>query len=582
MQTCVVITTYPGTWIAKPTRPSTNVGNGSSRICVSVVVVRLLMASVVVESLLAPLAQPHHHKTCLCKELSPLVAEVGLDKVEAPSTPSTNGCSSPPPGTGDAFVSLLYGDDPKWLLYALVLGRRLQQLCPEKECVLLLDKNCKWAESQASKALLRFWTLMPVELDRIPNATKTVRHVCAFTKLRALEVNANRVLFLDLDLIVRSSRIQELFDVPAPAGMLHGDAQWTTFHPGHGEIIPDEAFNTGCCINAGVLRLDPPVSPLGRSMLVSRLLKKAREIPETQATHLPEQYFLVKELAGPWSHLSAEWNWEVGPEVEMKGDLARIHTKGEWAAVEHKDAIVFHFSGCDSEPCYYIDLKEEQIEQELRHRFNWRDPRSRISVAIVEWVRAVKDLLSESAIMAVPVASNQDQRSRWHAVHEQLRVQVENLRESCQSHRCRKSGRCENQWSENSWCQKWTAEVCHTSKWGWMCSSCVLLYQCMSLETPSFDKGPEPLIGRWLDITESSTADGEEVAVVRLTGDVLRVEYDQWVGEMLREDEWRVAIKWESEDDQQWTTDGWLEGHVITWHNSSRWAHVINCPWDEW
>jgi len=140
-----------------------------------------------------------------------------------------------------------------------------------------------------------------------------------------------------------------------------------------------------CCINAGVLRLDPPENAKARSELVGTLFQKASEIPTPDATFLPEQHFLVKELTGVWRQISVQWNWEVGPEVEIHSNYSvRIHTEGEWATLGREDAIVFHFSGVGCDPCNYLDLEEEEIESVIRSRFSWRDTESRISFAFIE------------------------------------------------------------------------------------------------------------------------------------------------------------------------------------------------------
>ena len=58
----------------------------------------------------------------------------------------------------------------------------------------------------------------------MPKATKTQRHNLVFNKIRVLSLDVRRTVFLDLDILVRSSKIEELFDVPAPAGKLHSAA----------------------------------------------------------------------------------------------------------------------------------------------------------------------------------------------------------------------------------------------------------------------------------------------------------------------------------------------------------------------
>jgi hypothetical protein len=302
-------------------------------------------------------------------------------------------------------------------------------------------------------------------------------------------------------------------------------------------------------------------------MLVAQLLEKASEIPQEDATHLPEQYFLVKELAGPWRHLGAEYNWEVGPEVEIKDLCVRVHTKAEWASVNPENIVVFHFSGKECDPWWYIDLPEEQVELVLRARFNWRDSQSRVSLAVAEWVRAVRELLAESSSDV-----------SWQAVHCQMTAAVKHLSANLEVERSRCGGTCE-------WCKKSTSEAIGTTYgWSecraWVCSSCILYSQCRSVQPPAC---PLDFIGRWLNITESGeTADSHRIAEVHLHERSLHVSYDNWSGIMVQYPNNQVIIEWNGSYAEDYTCYGWLEGHVIYWRSGqSRWVHVITNPWEE-
>jgi hypothetical protein len=283
--------------------------------------------------------------------------------------------------SGDAFVAMLHGNDPHWLVCALLLGFDLQRLCPGRQRILLIDKACPWSKGEASQALSCFWSLQREAFKCLPKATKTQRHNRVFNKLRVLNLDVRRALFLDLDILVRSSRIEELFDVPAPAGMLHG-AVWLETTLTHGEVISPATFQSksvaSCpwpdfCINAGVLRLDPPISPRERGRICEKLLSKAASIPKSHATWLPEQYFLVQELKGPWRHVGNKYNWEVGPATVIDRWQVYHPVSCEWSNVAVDDVVIFHFSGNDVEPYNYMDLQAAEAEDALQERFRWRD-----------------------------------------------------------------------------------------------------------------------------------------------------------------------------------------------------------------
>lgn len=174
----------------------------------------------------------------------------------SPRLLSTEVCSRRPAA---AFVALLYGTKPQFLVCAFVLGRCLQRHYLGKNktnCVLLITIDSTFAERGVVKALGCFWKVRLVPPICMAEATNTKRHELAFTKLHMFCVNAARVLFLDLDILVRTGRIAELFKMPAPAGMYHGRLPIGVSNLTHGQVIDQGAFDAGACVNAGVMRID--------------------------------------------------------------------------------------------------------------------------------------------------------------------------------------------------------------------------------------------------------------------------------------------------------------------------------------
>ena len=282
-----------------------------------------------------------------------------------------------------AFVALLYGDQPEFLVGARLLGHCLRHWCPNiRTRILLLARDSSFVNKKTLRGLKHFWKVRIVTPIVMPNATRTRRHAFAFTKLHALSVDARRVLFLDLDVLVRSRMVAELFDINAPAGLYHGrDDSACDLH--HGNIINSECL-TGACVNTGILRVDPADTRKKRNEMIKDLKERAGRITKTQATFLPENYFLTEALPGPWRHISPEWNWEVGPEIEIAPHHVRVHTVGEWAEIDPTDIVVFHFFGIRCKPWSYIDLSTDEVEQCLRQRFGWQDTHGRIAQVVSE------------------------------------------------------------------------------------------------------------------------------------------------------------------------------------------------------
>jgi hypothetical protein len=459
----------------------------------------------------------------------------------------------------DAFVSMLHGTDPHWLVCALLLGSRLQQLCScGRQRILLI-----WSQGKEADALACFWCLKPESFLRLPKATRARRHELAFNKILVLGLDVRRALYLDLDILVRSHEIDTLFDIAGPAGMLHGVATWQPKE--HGEEVAPDTFQSDIgqwprsCVNAGVLRLDPPESPEERRRLCEDLWKKASGISEAQATHLPEQYFIVRELEGPWRHIGTRFNWEVGPYIEFKNDRVIVHSSGEWAEVNLEEVVLFHFSGTMCQPQLYFHLEGEDLIASLQERFRWRDCGTHVSTAITEWCQALRKFQEESKNLL--------------CVHEVLEKALEEVDES---------GRWERQlwWEVCDECQCWAVECFKWFSYGRLCPECILANHCIWTDLP---KHFHELVGKWLDIGWNRSA----FVVITISsaviehGSQLEVDYEKSKGRLIYEDSGRMQLIWFATDCWSgWTIDGFLYGHLISWSNGSWWAHIMSQ--DEW
>lgn len=335
-----------------------------------------------------------------------------------------------------AYVALLHGQDHAFYLYALLLGHRLWCLDPETPRVLMVGKAIKaepaqkvqgkkptpdypspFLESPARQTLAVMWQVREVDLidAAIADKTSRKRHRFVFTKLRAFEVPYRKIIFFDLDIIVRRSP-KELFKVEAPAGMYHG--RWDRKDARHGEILPTEAFHDGFrvmgCINAGLMRLDPLGSKAERRKQVDDLVRKVSELTENDQTYLPEQYFLVKELPG-WHHIEVAWNcevnaeWYVQPEPRKnrrnkdKPDKPKVQLSempADWWQLSNEGNVeqlrrtvgMFHFSGIWLHPWWYIHLQPDQAFTLIQKQFAYRDRRGMVALAVSDWLSALEDL----------------------------------------------------------------------------------------------------------------------------------------------------------------------------------------------
>ena len=461
------------------------------------------------------------------------------------------------------FISVLYGQKSEFFVYAMVLGYCLMKFCDHVPRCLLVGQHSEFAREMCLKALKCFWQIEVVEEIECPNATKTPRHQGVFTKLYIFAMKVEKVVFLDLDILVRSKKIGELFEIPAPAGMFHGMTQMVLKH---GQIIDQSEFDSSCsgCVNAGVLRIDPLQTDAEQHCQKRTLEKLALCIPATEATMLPEQYFLVRHVPGPWHHVSALWNYEVGASVQIQNGDIEVYNTGEWADVNPADAVVFHFSGLDCSPWYYLVFDVAKVYEEVQTRYGWRDHSGSIAIAIQEWVSCVKEVqqfILQSLQCVSALGKSCTTKANWTAAHMILNSAVCHLKEdicTCQFH----SGwNCEE-------CGYWYFET-FQSCGRWLCMNCVLSSVARSQKTPD---NIQDLQGVWVDRWT-----GMEALLKFSSTDIhsLNLLFGWWSGTLkfkccseLRS----IQIMWH---DGNWSCTGVLEGHVIKFENDAEWLHLI-------
>lgn len=198
----------------------------------------------------------------------------------------------------------------------------------------------------------------------------------------------------------------ELFKLPAPAGMYHGT--WANRRLAtHGQRLCAQAFQEGTgCVNAGLLRLDPPRGKIARSKLLNEILQEVGEITEKDASYLPEQYYMVKKFEG-WCHIDVAWNCEVAPlvYVDPYSEATSLTSKVQQAVMPsdwyelgscREDLVkvigMFHFSGTFLEPWWYLHLAADRADFLLQKQFQVRDTRGMIALAVSDWLSSVAEL----------------------------------------------------------------------------------------------------------------------------------------------------------------------------------------------
>lgn len=440
--------------------------------------------------------------------------EIGESQQTVASTADTTSKadSDGSPGSWDdcaehkrAYVSLLHGSSDHFFVYALTVGHCLKRLCQKDADRVLLCAGKWWVDRAARAALQRVYTHVKyVPLIHAPNATSVRRHEKVFSKIWALRLPYDQLVFLDTDLVVCAD-LSPLFDVPAPAGLHHGDS-WTGVQLVHGEPInlPPGSW----CANAGVMRLDPLATCSARRRQCNSMVHEIRQI--SHKTALPEQYYLADRIEG-WRHLDASWNMEVGhqyddpgytwPRQDARRDAAASSRGRLWWDQDIKDVNVFHFSGTKLHPWWYCDLSPEETYQEAEREWNHRDPRRLIATALQHWRQALEEVTQEVATW-MPY-----ERDAAQAVLKRLRQRAASYRRWWLSERAKGKDckRCQKTFMFND--DKENRSANNEGRWltgwegWWLCSDCIVGY-VLSDEDPEDPqcvkcKGGDAYNGRW-------------------------------------------------------------------------------------
>ena len=148
---------------------------------------------------------------------------------------------------------------------------------------------------------------------------------------------------------------------------------------------------------------------------VTRLLREVTKIHEQDATALPEQYFMAREMRH-WRHISVAWNYEVHrtifADIEWPDSksLGPRWSYGRWCRLPNawweigsskadlrRNVKLFHFSGCHLQPWWYLSLLSDdscsikEAETVIDAEFRGTDSRGLTGLAVSEWLEAVRE-----------------------------------------------------------------------------------------------------------------------------------------------------------------------------------------------
>lgn len=216
-----------------------------------------------------------------------------------------------------AYVVVLWGSSPGFVLGAMVLGRRLKELGTTADLILMHTDDILEAHL---KLLGAVWQLRRVDyIEGVDGlyARKKTRFDGVFTRINAwLCTDYRKVIMLDIDMIPIHS-LDDLFQLPAPAAMVRGSNDSFNIH---GDAVNGRYFFVGewCAhnwpwrqgggINAGLILLEPG-QETHRRMLEEVTCENH---PEHVTGSGPEQDYFTRFFAdAPWHHIGVQFNFQI-------------------------------------------------------------------------------------------------------------------------------------------------------------------------------------------------------------------------------------------------------------------------------
>lgn len=250
-----------------------------------------------------------------------------------------------------AYVVLLFGSDVEYAVGALLVANSLRHAGAKAKIVMLYTQDVPQDRIDLSKLFFD-----EVRLIQNPVQIPLDSPLCVhsrdfghpqFMKLHLMELEFDKVLYLDCDTIVRKN-VDHLFTVPAPAAMERLMAM-----PRHGDKLPNRIHYEGSRIRGlqgGVMLFAPDKEMFEKMRRDVEGWTQNSDLRSFRASVGNEQDYLtwrycedMMDEDSPtrvWTHLGCEYNFEVH---QPKSYYAVGRERWLWMDFE-KDAAILHYS----------------------------------------------------------------------------------------------------------------------------------------------------------------------------------------------------------------------------------------------
>mmetsp|Transcript_161 Transcript_161/g.759 ORF Transcript_161/g.759 Transcript_161/m.759 type:complete len:672 (+) Transcript_161:45-2060(+) len=326
--------------------------------------------------------------------LSRVRAMEGVQPVDEVAPPNIDRC---------AYVMLLFGSDVEYALGALLVASSLRRAGARAQLVLLYTKDVP--ETRLELVRL-FYDEVRLLSDPIRLPDDSPLCVCSrdfahpqFLKLHLLELDFDKVLYLDCDVVVRRN-LDGLFAMDTPAAM-----ERIMPMPRHGEKLPNRVCYDGRRvrgIQGGVMLLAPDQNLFATMRAEVEGWRGDEHCRSFRASIGNEQDYLtwryceglVEEEGHPrvWTHLGCEYNCEVHKE-SMYFAIGRER----WLWLDYvRDAAVLHFSAPFRKRAKR--LLQHHLGDQGSGKTDESDEDARVELAHGIWDEAVEHLRAEVAL----------------------------------------------------------------------------------------------------------------------------------------------------------------------------------------
>lgn len=341
---------------------------------------------------------------------------VGRRLAEPSQTPSLDRC---------AYAVLLYGADAEYALGALLVATSLRRTGAQAKLVLLHTAD---VPASRLELLRQFFDEVRLIADPVRLPDDSPLCACArdfghpqFLKLHLLELDFDKVLYLDCDILVRRN-LDGLFELPPPAAM---DRLMPM--PPHGAKLPNRVLLGRARlrgIQGGVMLLAPDRARFESMRQDVEGWRAGGNLGDYVPSIGNEQDYLTWKYcegrleedghASVWTHLGCEYNYEVHEASTYYGV-----GRERWLWLDYeRDAALFHFSALARKRGKHLLQNgngRAHCETDAGGDVDLQDPR--VAFAQREWDLEVERLRGDVATMGVDLAAWLGEGKEAHTAH---------------------------------------------------------------------------------------------------------------------------------------------------------------------